>query len=210
MNTARELERVRAQLAMAEGRAGPGGAAGGGGNVAHHQQQQQQQYAAAASSTYQQQQQQQQQLGQLANGIGLASAASKSLPAGQVVTDWTEHVSPDGRPFYWNPKTGQSVWTKPQELADAQAAAAAVAAANATNSQPAGAGAGGASGGGAGGGGAGEGGEGKESSLDVSGIIPKHSYHVLLALSAFLHTLSLSWPFVSGPSHSEKRLRNPT
>ena len=159
---------MRAQLAMAEGRAGAGGAGVGGGNMAHHQQQpEQQQYAATASSPYQQQQQQQ--LGQLANGVGSASAASKSLPAGQVVThtDWTEHVSPDGRPFYWNPKTGQSVWTKPQELADAQAAAAAVAAANATISQPAGAGAGGTSGGGASGGGAGEGGEGKESALDV-------------------------------------------
>jgi transcription elongation regulator 1 len=32
--------------------------------------------------------------------------------------DWTEHPSPDGKKYYYNGKTGESVWVKPQELDD--------------------------------------------------------------------------------------------
>lgn len=31
-------------------------------------------------------------------------------------TDWTEHVSPDGRKYYYNVKSKQSKWEKPDEL----------------------------------------------------------------------------------------------
>jgi pre-mRNA-processing factor 40 len=30
--------------------------------------------------------------------------------------DWTEHKAPDGRPYWYNAKTKQSVWNKPAEL----------------------------------------------------------------------------------------------
>ena len=31
-------------------------------------------------------------------------------------TDWTEHKAPDGRPYWYNAKTKQSVWNKPADL----------------------------------------------------------------------------------------------
>jgi len=31
--------------------------------------------------------------------------------------DWTEHTSPDGKKYYYNAKSGESVWEKPKELA---------------------------------------------------------------------------------------------
>lgn len=32
--------------------------------------------------------------------------------------DWSEHTSPDGKKYYYNAKSGESVWEKPKELAD--------------------------------------------------------------------------------------------
>ena len=32
--------------------------------------------------------------------------------------DWTEHTSPDGKKYYYNAKTQESVWEKPKELSD--------------------------------------------------------------------------------------------
>ena len=31
---------------------------------------------------------------------------------------WTEHTSPDGKPYFYNAETQESVWEKPQELKD--------------------------------------------------------------------------------------------
>ena len=32
--------------------------------------------------------------------------------------DWSEHTSPDGKKYYYNAKTSESVWEKPKELTD--------------------------------------------------------------------------------------------
>lgn len=32
--------------------------------------------------------------------------------------DWSEHDAPDGKKYYYNAKTGESVWEKPKELTD--------------------------------------------------------------------------------------------
>jgi transcription elongation regulator 1 len=32
--------------------------------------------------------------------------------------DWSEHTSPDQKKYYYNAKTGESVWEKPKEFAD--------------------------------------------------------------------------------------------
>lgn len=33
---------------------------------------------------------------------------------------WTEHDAPDGKKYYYNSQTQESVWEKPQELIDFQ------------------------------------------------------------------------------------------
>jgi pre-mRNA-processing factor 40 len=33
-----------------------------------------------------------------------------------LLSDWTEHKAPDGRTYYYNAKTKQSSWEKPEEL----------------------------------------------------------------------------------------------
>ena len=39
-------------------------------------------------------------------------------PQGMEVCDWSEHTAPDGKKYYYNGKSGESVWEKPQELLD--------------------------------------------------------------------------------------------
>jgi len=35
---------------------------------------------------------------------------------GKTQSDWTEHKAPDGRTYYYNSVTKQSLWEKPDEL----------------------------------------------------------------------------------------------
>jgi hypothetical protein len=37
-----------------------------------------------------------------------------------VLCKWTEHDAPDGKKYYYNSETQESVWEKPQELIDFQ------------------------------------------------------------------------------------------
>lgn len=39
-------------------------------------------------------------------------------PQGMEMCDWSEHTAPDGKKYYFNSKSGESVWEKPKELAD--------------------------------------------------------------------------------------------
>ncbi|CAH8328868.1 unnamed protein product [Eruca vesicaria subsp. sativa] len=41
---------------------------------------------------------------------------SQPIPSQEVVTDWVEHTSADGRRYFFNKKTKQSTWEKPVEL----------------------------------------------------------------------------------------------
>ena len=52
-----------------------------------------------------------------ANGLALPQQqpALQQAPA-QPKPDWTEHKAPDGRPYWYNARTKQSVWNKPAEL----------------------------------------------------------------------------------------------
>lgn len=36
----------------------------------------------------------------------------------QRASHWSEHKAPDGRPYFYNSKTNESVWEKPQALKD--------------------------------------------------------------------------------------------
>ncbi|XP_065216790.1 transcription elongation regulator 1 [Planococcus citri] len=45
-------------------------------------------------------------------------------------SEWTEHRAPDGRPYFYNAKGGESVWEKPQALKDFEAAKMAIMHAN--------------------------------------------------------------------------------
>ena len=39
-------------------------------------------------------------------------------PVGEGMCKWTEHTAPDGKKYYYNAETQESVWEKPQELKD--------------------------------------------------------------------------------------------
>ncbi|XP_062548832.1 pre-mRNA-processing factor 40 homolog A [Armigeres subalbatus] len=52
-----------------------------------------------------------------AAGDGAATAAAISMiPIGGMMSEWTEHKAPDGRVYYYNSVTKQSLWEKPDEL----------------------------------------------------------------------------------------------
>ena len=51
--------------------------------------------------------------------------------------DWSEHTSPDGKKYYYNAKSGESVWEKPKEFADYEKRMKASAAGMAPNPVPA-------------------------------------------------------------------------
>ena len=36
--------------------------------------------------------------------------------APQAICDWSEHTAPDGKKYYYNSKSGESIWEKPKEL----------------------------------------------------------------------------------------------
>ena len=38
--------------------------------------------------------------------------------AQQQTCDWSEHIAPDGKKYYYNSNSGQSIWEKPKELID--------------------------------------------------------------------------------------------
>lgn len=46
---------------------------------------------------------------------GAAAMLPLPLP-GAPTSEWTEHKSPDGRTYYYNNVTKQSLWEKPDEL----------------------------------------------------------------------------------------------
>ena len=39
-------------------------------------------------------------------------------PVGEGMCKWSEHTAPDGKKYYYNAETQESVWEKPQELKD--------------------------------------------------------------------------------------------
>lgn len=45
-----------------------------------------------------------------------AAAGGPPAAAGAPKPDWTEHTAPDGRKYYYNNRTKQSSWEKPDEL----------------------------------------------------------------------------------------------
>lgn len=50
-------------------------------------------------------------------GPGPAAAAGGAPPAAaQPKPEWTEHTAPDGRKYFFNTRTRQSAWEKPDEL----------------------------------------------------------------------------------------------
>ncbi|XP_037088891.1 transcription elongation regulator 1-like, partial [Pollicipes pollicipes] len=55
---------------------------------------------------------------------GAPSVDNKELDPELVAraAEWTEHTAPDGRKYYYNAKSQQSVWVKPQPIADLEAA----------------------------------------------------------------------------------------
>ena len=44
-------------------------------------------------------------------------AASHSVLSACAAADWIESTGPDGRPYYYNKRTAQSVWERPAALA---------------------------------------------------------------------------------------------
>lgn len=68
---------------------------------------------------------------QAQSGFANASSVTTSAPATNLddlskidpqilarAAEWSEHKAPDGRPYYYNAKAGESVWEKPQALKD--------------------------------------------------------------------------------------------
>ncbi len=51
-------------------------------------------------------------------GMPPAGGGGATNPAMLETCDWSEHVSPDGKKYYYNSKTGESVWDKPKDLTD--------------------------------------------------------------------------------------------
>ncbi len=47
---------------------------------------------------------------------GPAAAGGPLAAGGAAKPDWTEHTAPDGRKYYYNSRTKQSSWEKPEEL----------------------------------------------------------------------------------------------
>ena len=45
-----------------------------------------------------------------------AAGASYGADASSGNGDWSEHVSPEGRTYYYNAKTGESSWTRPNRV----------------------------------------------------------------------------------------------
>ena len=41
-------------------------------------------------------------------------------PVGEGMCKWSEHTAPDGKKYYYNTETQESVWEKPQELKDCE------------------------------------------------------------------------------------------
>ena len=56
----------------------------------------------------------------LFSGAPSSSLSDNELDPSLVVraADWTEHKAPDGKSYYYNAKTQESVWEKPQPLKD--------------------------------------------------------------------------------------------
>lgn len=48
----------------------------------------------------------------------VAIAASPASLAGAAVSEWTEYKTADGKTYYYNNRTLESTWEKPQELKD--------------------------------------------------------------------------------------------
>lgn len=46
----------------------------------------------------------------------VAIAASPATLAGAAVSEWTEYKTADGKTYYYNNRTLESTWEKPQEL----------------------------------------------------------------------------------------------
>eukprot|EP00887_Chlorella_sp_A99_P000160 scaffold16.g160.t1 len=51
-----------------------------------------------------------------APGVPAASPWAAAAPAAAAKPEWTEHTAPDGRKYYYNSRTKQSAWVKPDEL----------------------------------------------------------------------------------------------
>jgi len=48
--------------------------------------------------------------------VGSDATTTMSISVAEKKTDWSEHKAPDGRTYYYNSITKQSLWEKPDEL----------------------------------------------------------------------------------------------
>ena len=78
-----------------------------------------------APGTMQMPQNAMQQPGMMNSAVTTSAPASKLEDLTQIdpqilarAAEWSEHKAPDGRPYYYNAKAGESVWEKPQALRD--------------------------------------------------------------------------------------------